>query len=133
MPIDVLAGALDDIAQLKSKDPAALAVVFAFLQEAEEDTQLIAKFTTRGDLDIGKYCVNAKPWVRARATDNLFRIRILNTQATSYRVVYGYDWRQRRIGILAIVHKEKFDYGINGDLADRIFNDWHTATAGQST
>lgn len=133
MPIDYLPGALDDIERLESSDPAALASVLIFLEEAEADPQLIDKFTTYGDIDIGQHLANAKPWQKAMATDNLFRIRILNTQATSYRVVYGYDWHQRRIGVLAIVHKEQFDCGINSVLADRIFNDWHIATSGQST
>ena len=131
--IDYLPGALDDIEGLQSNDPGALAVVLAFLEEAETDPRLIDKFTTYGEVNIGQYLANAKPWQQARASDNLFRIRILNTQATSYRVVYGFDWRQRRIGVLAIVHKEHFDYGIKSVLADRIFNDWHFATAGQPT
>jgi len=133
MPIDVLPGALDDIAHLERTDPKALAVVLAFLQEAEADAELIDKFTSYGNVDLGKFRVNIKPWVLARATDNLFRVRILDTPATLYRVVYGYDWRQRRIGILAIVHKDLFDYEIDGQIADRIFDDWYIATDGQPT
>jgi hypothetical protein len=133
MPIDVLTGALSDISLLEKDDPQALATVLAFLQEAEADARLIDKFTTYGDSSIGRFQANVKPWVRARATDNLFRIRILNTPATVYRVVYGYDWRQRRIGILAILHKNLFDYEIDSKIADRIFNDWYVATDGRPT
>jgi hypothetical protein len=133
MSIDVLPGAVHDIALLEVSDPEALAVVLTFLQEAEAESRLIDQFTSYGNVDLGKFRVNVKPWVLARATDNLFRIRILDTPATVYRVVYGYDWRQRRIGILAIIHKDLFDYEIDSQIADRIFNDWYVATDGQPT
>jgi hypothetical protein len=78
--------------------------------------------------------VNVKAWVLARcASNNLFRVRVLDTPATVYRVVYGFDWRQRRIGILAILHKDLFDYEIDSQISDRIFNDWYVATDGQAT
>jgi mRNA-degrading endonuclease RelE of RelBE toxin-antitoxin system len=133
MPIDILPGAENDIELLEQTDPAALAVVLAFLDEARADAKLIDKFASRGDINLRQFRANVKPWVRARATDNLFRIRILDTPATVYRVVYGYDWRKRRIGILAILHKEAFDYEIDSQIAERIFNDWYVATEGQPT
>lgn len=133
MRIDVLPGALSDISLLEQEDPEALATVLTFLEAAEADARLIDKFTSYGNVDLGRFRANVKPWVRARTTDNLFRIRVLDTPATVYRVVYGYDWRRRRIGILAILHKDLFDYEINSQIADRIFNDWYVATDGQPT
>lgn len=134
MPIDVLPGAREDMAALRRSDPDALAVIVAFLQEADADAELIGKCTTHGDSAVGPFKVNVKAWVMARRRDdNLFRFRVLNTPATGYRVVYGYDWRKRRVGILAVVQKEKFDYGISGELADRIQSDWRCATDGLAT
>jgi mRNA-degrading endonuclease RelE of RelBE toxin-antitoxin system len=119
---------------LRASDPYALAVVVAFLQEADSDEHLIDKFTTHGESAVGPFRVNVKGWVAARRRDdNLYRLRVLDTPATSYRVVYGYDWRKRRVGILAVVHKEEFDYGISSDLADRIQSDWRCATDGLAT
>jgi hypothetical protein len=134
MPIDVLPGAEEDIAELESLDPGALAVVLTVLDEAEADSSIQQKLTTYGDAYIGEWLLNVKPWVVARARrDNLFRFRVLKTAATSYRVVYGYDWRAQRIGVLAIVHKEDFDYGLKSTLSDRIFNDWRAATDHRDT
>jgi hypothetical protein len=135
MPIDLLPGEKADLKALRLSDPDALAAVMAFLQEAEAETNddLIKKCTTHGNVQIGSSRVNVKAWAAARRTDNLFRFRILDTPATVYRIPYGYDWHSRRIGILAIVHKDNFDYAISGDLADRIQDDWFSATDGRST
>ena len=133
MRIDILLGGRKDIETMRRMDPGALAVVLALLQEAEADPKVIDKFTTHGDVQLGNNRINVKGWVEARRTDNLFRIRILDTSATSYRVVYGYDWRRRRIGILGIVHKDNFDYGITSTLANRILNDWRIATGDKNT
>ncbi|MBS0374792.1 MAG: hypothetical protein JSR73_09405 [Proteobacteria bacterium] len=134
MTIDALPGATTDIAELRLSDPDELADILAFLEEASADPDLIDKFTSRGDVRIAGRTVNVKPWVLARRTDNLFRIRILDPPiATGFRIVYGYDWRLRRIGILAIVRRNLFDYERDSPLAERIFNDWRSATAGQAT
>jgi mRNA-degrading endonuclease RelE of RelBE toxin-antitoxin system len=133
MAIDVLPGADADLAALEQTDPAALGVILTFLDEAEKDPDVIDKLTTHGDVEVGTNRLNIKGWVKARRTDNLLRIRILDTPATTYRIVYGYDWRSRRIGILAIRPKEEFEYEIVGELATRIFSDWDTATGGLRT
>jgi mRNA-degrading endonuclease RelE of RelBE toxin-antitoxin system len=134
MSIDLLPGARADLAKLRRSNPEALAVIAVFLQEADADNELIEKCTTHGDNSIGSNRVNVKAWVAARRrSDNLFRFRILDTPATAYRIVYGYDWHTRRIGILAVVHKDDFDYEISGELADRIQADWHRATDNRST
>jgi mRNA-degrading endonuclease RelE of RelBE toxin-antitoxin system len=131
--VDLLPGARTDLRALRQSDPDALAAVVAFIQEAEVDDELIEKCTTTGNVQIGANRINVKPWAAARRTDNLFRFRILDSPATGYRVVYGYDWHTRRIGILAIVSKDNFDYEISGALADRIYEDWRRATDGRPT
>jgi mRNA-degrading endonuclease RelE of RelBE toxin-antitoxin system len=134
MLIDLLPGAEADLMGLESTDPDALATVIAFLEEAEADDSLIDKFTSHGNFDLSTYRANAKGWVLARrGRNNLYRIRVLGTPATSYRIVYGYDWRQRRIGVLAVLHKDEFDYGLNSEIAERIVVDWRNATGGQDT
>ena len=133
MSIDILPGAKTDLMELRHSDPDAMAVVSSFLQEANADSELVKKCTTRGNVQIGSSQVSVKPWAAARRRDNLFRFRILDTPATVYRIVYGYDWHTRRVGILAVVHKDEFDYATSGELADRILNDWHCATDGLET
>jgi mRNA-degrading endonuclease RelE of RelBE toxin-antitoxin system len=134
MSIDILPGATADLRELRRLDPRALAVIVTFLQEADADAKLIEKCTTHGENTIGSNRVTVKGWVAARRrSDNLFRFRILDTPATSYRIVYGFDWHTRRVGMLAVVHKDDFDYGISSDLADRIQADWRSATDGRGT
>lgn len=132
MPIDVLPGAERDIAQLEATDPEALAAVLTFLDEAEADPQLEQKLTTVGDVPFENVRVSIKRWARVQSAGNLLRVRILDTPATVYRVIYGYDWK-RRIGILAIVHKDHCDYDPQSVLSRRILDDWNVATDGQPT
>ena len=134
MQIDLLSGAQIDLRALRKSDPDAFAAVLAFLVEAAADDELIDKCTTYGNVQFNLTRVNVKRWVAAEGiVGNLFRIRILDSPATVYRVIYGYDWRIRRIGILAVVYKEGFSYEISGELADRIQDDWFSATDGLYT
>jgi len=133
MPIDVLPGAEEDIERLEAADPDALSAVLAFIEEAEADAELETKLTTVGNVQFGDFLVNIRRWVLAQSSGNLLRLRILDTPATVYRVVYGFNWRRRRVGVLAIVHKDKFDYEIDSRLARRILADWNTATDGEPT
>lgn len=133
MPIDVLPGAERDIEELEATDPDALAAVLTFLDEAEAEPQLEQKLTTVGDVQFENVRVSIKRWARVQSAGNLLRIRILDTPATIYRVIYGYDWRKRRIGILAIVHKDHCDYDPQSELSRRILDDWDVATDGQPT
>lgn len=133
MPIDVLPGAERDIEQLEATDPDALVAVLTFLDEAEADPQLEQKLTTVGDVEFENVRVSIKRWARVQSAGNLLRVRILDTPATVYRVIYGYDWRKRRIGILAIIHKDHCDYDPKSELSRRILDDWDIATDGQPT
>jgi mRNA-degrading endonuclease RelE of RelBE toxin-antitoxin system len=127
-------GAEADLEALQESGPDALAAVVAFLEEADADPDLINKCTTKGNVQFGATQVNVKPWAAARRTDNnLFRIRVLDTPATVYRIVYGFDWHSRRVCVLAVVHKDDFDYELCNELAVRIQDDWHTATDGRYT
>jgi hypothetical protein len=134
MRLDLLSGARQDLAALRPLNPDAYATVVAFLEEADADEELIDKCTSEGTVTIGPYRVGAKPWHAARrADDNLFRFRVFDTPATVYRIVCGFDWRAQRIGILAVVHKDNFDYDISSGLANRIHDDWRRATDGRAT
>lgn len=133
--IDVLPGGAADLATLRLKDRKAAAEIVALLQEADADPSILDKLTTHGDVSIGKgRQVNIVGWVAARHRgDNLFRLKIIDPPLLRYRVIYGYDWRTRRIGILAVVKRKSDTYEIDGDIADRILGDWRIATGGDST
>jgi hypothetical protein len=132
MPIDLTQGVLEDLRALRRDDPDAFAAVIVFIDEAAVDEALIWQCTDDQDLHLTSTRAGVRRWVAAEHTiGNLFRVRIFDTPATVYRVIYGLDWQAGRIGLLAIAHKDQFNYEVTGDLADRIHADWHCATDGR--
>jgi hypothetical protein len=72
--------------------------------------------------------------LRVWSSPNLWRFRILDTPATSYRIVCGFHWQLRHVCVLAIAHKDKLDYdNLDEDLSERILADWFEITGGQDT
>ena len=88
MTIDLLPGAKVDLRSLRASNPDAFAAVMVFLEEAEADKDLIDKCTSYGNVHINAARVNVKRWVLAQGMGNIFRIRILDTPASVYRVVW---------------------------------------------
>ena len=123
--LDVHPHAKDDIRKIRETDLQAAAAVLVTLEQIQADPAAIDKLTTYGDNDVGAFTLNVKPWQRVRSIGNLWRFRILDTPATSYRVVYGYHYQTRQLCVLAVVHKEAFDYDkLDSDIARRIISDW---------
>ena len=126
MQVDLHANAVADIRALQRSDVKAAAAVLVALGEIEADPQVIDKLTTHGNNEVGRNRINVKAWQNARSnSQNLWRLRILDTPATSYRVVYGYYLATRQIVVLAVVHKEDMTYDdLTSDLSRRILADW---------
>lgn len=123
--LDVHQHARDDIHRIRATDVRAAAAVLVALEQIQADPAAIDKLTTYGNNNIDTVTLSVKPWERARGIGNLWRFRILDTPATTYRVVYGYHYQTRQLCVLAVVHKEAFDYDdISSDIARRIFADW---------
>lgn len=120
----------DDIRKLRAINMPAAAAVMVALEQIEADPKAIDKLTTHGDdPEVGKndpVRLGIKRWETAkRHSVLLWRFRIFDTPATVYRVVYGYHWQTKQICILAVVHKEEFDYdNLDSDIAKRILGDW---------
>lgn len=125
MFIDVHLNAKADIERLVARDRKAAAAVLVALEQVAADPGVIDKLTTSGNNAVGDNRLNVKRWERMRSVDNLWRFRILDTPATAYRVVYGYHWQTRQLCVLAVIHKEEFDYDdLESDFAQRILADW---------
>jgi mRNA-degrading endonuclease RelE of RelBE toxin-antitoxin system len=130
MQIDLRKNAEDDIRKLRAINKPAAAAVMVALEQIEADPKAIDKLTTHGDDPaVGKddpVRLGIKRWETAKQRSVLlWRFRIFDTPATVYRVVYGYHWQTRQICILAVVHKEEFDYdNLDSDIAKRILDDW---------
>lgn len=123
--VDVHDSAKRDLLELAAVDPDAWATVVVVLEQLKADPCAIDKLTTYGDNPIGSSLLNVKPWESAKGRGNLWRFRILNTPATNYRVVYGYQWQTRQLCVLAVVKKEEFDYDDHdSEIANRILRDW---------
>jgi mRNA-degrading endonuclease RelE of RelBE toxin-antitoxin system len=132
---DICENAAADLDRLWDSDSKAAAAVVVALDEVLVDPELIKKLTTQGDVDFKTQKLGIKRWREAqRSPNNLWRFRILDTPATSYRVVYGFLWQFRHVCVLAIAHKDQLDYdNLDQDLSERILADWFEITGGQST
>lgn len=132
---DICENAAADLDRLWDSDSKAAAAVVVALDEVLVDPELIKKLTTRGDVDFRTQRLGIKRWREAqRSPNNLWRFRILDTPATSYRVVYGFHWQLRHVCVLAIAHKDQLDYdNLDQDLSERILADWFEITGGQNT
>ena len=124
MHIDVHVHAKEDLDRLWRGNRGAAAKVVAVLQEMQADPNLVEKLTRHGDSVVGAAHLNVKRWQKAKPVGSLWRFRILDSPATSHRVVYGYHYQTRQLCVLAVVHKDEFDYELNSDLSRRILADW---------
>lgn len=123
--LDIHLNAKADILRIRESDVHAAAAIIATLEQIKADPLLIDKLTTHGDVEFGAVKLGVKRWESARRKGNLWRFRALDTPATSYRVVYGYHMQYRQICVLAVVHKEEFDYDDHdSDIARRVLADW---------
>lgn len=104
-----------------------VANILSLLEQMQADPLVVDKLTTHGNNDFSNTTVNVKRWetTRSHLRDDLWRFRILDCPATTYRIVYGYEMKARKIHVLAVVHKEKFDYDDHDTpIAKRILADW---------
>lgn len=128
MQIDIHEHGEADLDRLWQTDRRAAAAVVATLEQLAADPRLVDKLTTHGNNQVGLHEINVKRWQRIRAKQgDLWRFRALNTPATSYRVVYGYEIQARRICVLGVVHKDEFNYDDpTNPVAQRIVAVWRS-------
>jgi len=107
-----------DLEHLWEHDEDAAAAIQVALEEADLDPRVLDKLTQHGnnELPSGQE-LNVKRWKTASqaAKRDVWRLRVLNSPATSYRIVYGYHIQHRQVYVLGITHKEAFIYD---DLSD---------------
>lgn len=126
--IEIHENARKDLLEIEKVDIPAAATIAIVLEESQADPRIIDTLTTSGSNNSGSARLGIKRWesMWQRSTD-LWRFRVFDTPATKYRVIYGYHWPTRNLCVLAVVHKESFDYDdLNSDIAKRIINDWRS-------
>ena len=126
MHIDLHEHAAEDLRRLKAADPRGVAAVVVALEQIEADPRAIDMLTTHGENDFGSVRIGVAQWQAAKAKGNIWRFRVFDSPATVYRVVYGYHYQTRQVCVLAVVHKEEFDYELTSDIAKRILVDWQS-------
>jgi len=125
MHIDVHKHAKEDLEPLWRNNPEAAASVIVILEQLAADPEVIDKLTTHGDNAVGQNLISVKCWQKVRGMSNLWRFRILETPATTYRIIYGYHWQTRQLCVFAVVEKESYDYDdLESDINKRILADW---------
>jgi len=134
MKMELLNGVDEDLRALAASSPRAAATVMVLLQELSADPSVLEAVTERAEVWLGRLRISLSPWHAARRqNDNLSRIRILDSPATAYRVIVGFDWRQRRFAVLAVLPKDRNTYEISSILGRRIIAAWRDFTAGHDT
>lgn len=120
--------AADDLRALALTDRQAVATILVFLQELKNAPQnAIDLLTTRGNNEFKDFKFNVDDWKSAAKFGNLWRLRILETPATVYRVIYGYNWKAKQLCVLAIVKKDEYDYDdLKTLINQRIITDWNS-------
>lgn len=134
MKMELLNGAKSDLWAMAVSSPKAAAAVVALLQELSADCSVLEAVTECADIRLGRLRISVSPWRAARERrNNLSRIRILDSPATGFRVIVGFDWRQRRAAVLAVIPKDDHTYEIFSDRGRRIVAQWREFTAGRDT
>jgi len=125
MHIDVHQHAKQDLSQLWGENPKAAASVEVVLEQLAADPSVIDKLTTHGDNAVGQSLINVKSWQKVRGMADLWRFRILDTPATTCRIIYGYHWQTSQLCVFAVVEKETYDYDdLKSNINQRILADW---------
>lgn len=125
MHVDIHDHAKADLRSLRAIAPRAAAAVLVALQQIEADPRVLDKLTTHGENEFGTVRIGVRQWEKAKGIANLWRFRVFDTPATVYRVIYGYHYQTKQICVLAVVHKEEFNYELDSDIARRILSDWN--------
>ena len=134
MKMELLNGANSDLWAMATCSPQAAAAVVALLQELSTDCSVLEAVTERADIRLGRLRISVSPWRAARERrNNLSRIRILDSPASGFRVIVGFDWRQRSAAVLAVIPKDDHTYEISSDRGRRIVAEWREFTAGRDT
>lgn len=125
MHIDLHIHAKEDLLEIRAVSPTDAASIMAALAQVEADPKAADKLTTYGENQLGTARLGVKRWQAIKGAAELWRFRAFDCPATNYRVIYGYHWQTRQICVLAVVHKEEFDYDdLDSDIATRIITDW---------
>ena len=127
MHIDVHDSAVADLERISKTHPDVVAAVLATLELLEADPRVLDKLTNRGNNQVGSARFNVVPWIEARAKKgDLWRMRILDSPATVYRLVYGYYWPNKQLCVLGVFSKDEFDYDPQSDFGKRLLSDWRS-------
>lgn len=133
--VSVHQNAKQDLHNLKASNLKAFSDIIVLLQElSNKPDKTIDQLMTHGDTNASGFDINAKQWLAVRKiANNLWRLRLFSmpegfsTEASKYRIIYGYHYQTRQLCILAVVKREDFDYDdLTTPINQRIIQDWNS-------
>lgn len=119
-----------DLNEIKENDPAAVAMILATYSQMKLDPNLQDLLLERYRSEDG---INISRWIsQYKRGNDLYRLKWVdfNDSATcKYRVIYAYKPisiynSEAEYRILAIVHRDKFDYTDENEYTKRIIEDY---------
>jgi hypothetical protein len=118
--------AIDDIRLIASSDKKAASAILVALEHLKVDPKTtIDILTTHGSNELANLNLSVKKWQSAKSIGNLWRLRVMDSPATTHRIIYGFHYQTQQLCILAIVNKENYDYDdLTSEINRRIISDW---------
>jgi len=111
---------------IRNTDPEAFGRLFALLQQLKADSTWIARLLDHGHGADGDETFSVSKWHGALKVAHLplWRLKFwdLERDGLKYRVVYIYNWPDKSFNVMAVVHRNAFDYdNPNDPIRSRVF------------
>ncbi len=111
--VNVHNDAVQDLQEIRTKNPLAFGRIVALIQELTTDPRLVDKLLDHNFGADGRGTVSVMKWIKAwRANVPVRRLKFWDLEKTGlkYRLLYIYNWPDKSYNIMAIVARDEFDY-----------------------
>jgi len=127
MIIEVHNDAVDDLRGIQIKNLDHFIKIAAFVQQLKADRCLISRLLDNGFGSDWDEPINVKKWISASKIEHipLWRLRAIDLEKSElkYRFIYFYHYPTKTNIIMAIVHRDEFDYDdTNNEIRKRVIS-----------
>lgn len=118
--------AVADLRSIQASDPVAFGRLFALLEQLKVEPSWIQNLLTTGHGSDRSGPISVMKWHGAQkgARLPLWRLKFwdLENKGLKYRVIYHFNWPDQSYNVMAIVHRDSFDYdNLNDPIRIRVF------------
>lgn len=118
--------AVGDLRAIRASDPEAFPQIFALLEQLKADPKWINRLLDSGYGSDRRGPIAVMKWHDAQRVAHLplWRLKFWNLEKNGlkYRVIYLYNYPDQSYNVMAVVHRDKFDYDDPNDpVRIRIF------------